>query len=465
VTHAKPDRRAARRSRFVTAAIVVALAGSVVAAVAVGGGSSPATSASRAGPDCGTQGAKQCTLAVSLAGSDSNDCSQSAPCRTFDRAYHAAEPGQVVVVAGGTYPSQTLLYDEGKAGVKRLPHVVFRPAAGAKVTITGDLSISDTRTVKGASRVTFRDLTILENVNLEGCGVPDGEQCPPPATAGTSHLTFDHLRVKGPVALLCHSCDNVKILGGVWGPDTYLPCNGSLHPEVSPTYDATTFVKLKRPNHILIDGARFQNFARCKSSDHTECLQFEPADYVTIRNSVFTKCDTITLAFFTSLAGDSKSPAGFAAPDHILLENNFFDHSYDASGGPTYNALQIGECTNCVIRNNSWLQNALLPRNPPGGEISRNNVVAGNVGPQSDCGNGGITFSHNVFRGIACGPTDKNVRYLGFVNAAKMNLHLRADSPAVNAGDPRRSTLRDIDGQRRPLRRPDAGADEYRPGR
>jgi uncharacterized membrane protein len=450
-------KRDSRYGRFVTFGIVIALAAAVAVAVAVGGGKSPATPGARADTGCGTE----CTLAVSMDGSDSNDCSQSSPCRTFDRAYHVARPGQIVVVAGGTYPSQTLLYDASKAGVKPLPHVVFRPAAGAKVTIDGDLAISDTRTVKGASRVTFRNMTILENVNLEGCGVEDGQQCPPPATAGTSHLTFDHLRVKGPVALLCHSCDHVKILGGVWGPDSYRPCNGSLHPEVSPTYDAELSGKLKRPHHILIDGARFQNFARCTRADHTECLQFEPADYVTIRNSVFTKCDTITLAFFTSLAFDSRSAAGYAAPDHIVLENNFIDHSYDASGGPTYNALQIGECTNCVIRNNSWLQNAHLPCNAPCGEISRNNVVSGNVGPQLDCGNGGITFSHNVFRGVACGPTDKNVRDLGFVNAKKMNLHLLSHSPAVNAGDPRRSPLRDIDGQRR--RDPDAGADEYSP--
>jgi len=406
-----------------------------------------------------------CPLAVSMIGSDANNCSQTSPCLTLDRAYHVAAPGQVVEVAGGTYPGQTLLYDSKKAGAKRA-HVIFQPAVGATVKITGDLSISDVRTVKGASHVTFRRLTILQNVNLEGCGVPDGVQCPPAGSAGTSDLTFDHLRVKGPVAFLCHSCDHVQILGGVWGPDSYRPGHGSLHPEVSPTYDAINFGKLKRPNHILIDGARFQNFVRSKSSDHTECLQFEPADYVTIRDSVFTRCDTITLAFFTSLAGDSKSPAGFAAPDHIVLENNFIDHSYDATGGPTYNALQIGECTNCVIRNNSWLQNTHLPCNPPCGEISRNNVVVGNVGPQSECGNGGITFSHNVFLGIACGPTDKNVRSLGFVSPRALNLHLRASSPAVNAGDPRDFPRRDIDGQRRPIGpRPDAGADEYSPRR
>jgi chitodextrinase len=390
-----------------------------------------------------------------------NDCRTAAqPCRTFDRAYRSALPGQVVRVAGGTYPAQTLLYDASKEGASE--HVVFQPAGGANVTIDGNVNISDFRMTKGASHVTVRDMTLLGDVNLEGCGVPDGTECPPDGTAGTNDLTFQNLRVKGNVAFLCHSCSNVSILGGTWGPDTYLPCSGSNHPEVSPGYDATTFVKLKRPNHILIDGARFQNFARCTVADHTECLQFEPADFVTIRNSVFTKCDTITLAFFTSLAGASLSPAGYAAPDHIVLENNIIDHSYDATGGPTYHGLQISECTNCVIRNNSWLQNTKLPCNAPCGEISLNNVVVGNIGPQSDCGDSGTTFSHNVFLGLVCGPTDKpDVTDLGFVDASLLDLRPLLTSVAVDAGDPASFPARDIDGRPRPLgAAPDAGAYE-----
>ena len=393
---------------------------------------------------------------VSTAGSDSNPCTQTAPCASFDRAYHVAQPGQVVQVAAGTYPEQTLLYDASKQGATQ--HVVFAPAAGASVTINGNINISDTRGVKGASHLTVRDMTLLGDVDLEGCGVPDGQQCPADLSSGSDDLTFQNLRVKGPYAFVCHSCTNVQILGGVWGPDSYLPCHNSDHPEVSPAYDSVLGGKLKRPNHILIDGARWQNFARCTNTDHTECLQFEPADYVTITDSVFTHCDTITLAFFTSLAYDSKSPAGYAAPDHVVLENNFLDHSYDATGGETYNALQIPDCTNCVIRNNSWLQNAYLPTS-----TSLNNVVVGNVGPQVpwSCGGSGITFSHNVFEGAACGPTDKNVTDVGFVNRATLDLHLKPGSPAINAGDPANYAATDMDGQTRPLGgAPDAGADE-----
>ena len=106
-----------------------------------------------------------------------NDChTVTAPCASFDRAYHAAQPGQVVQAAGGTYPTQTLYYDASKEGATQ--HVVFQPAPAASVTIDGNLNSPDVRVLKGASHVTFRDLTVLGDVLLEGCGVPDGVPCP-----------------------------------------------------------------------------------------------------------------------------------------------------------------------------------------------------------------------------------------------------------------------------------------------
>jgi len=75
--------------------------------------------------------------------------------------------------------------------------------------------------------------------------------------------------------LLRASCGNVGILGGTWGPATDQCWSGlgSAHPEVQNAYQ-----KLKRSRCILIEGATFQNFARCASSDHTECMQMEPDD-------------------------------------------------------------------------------------------------------------------------------------------------------------------------------------------
>src|SRR5687768_17674383 len=64
-------------------------------------------------------------LHIGPGGSDSNPCTAQRPCRSFDRAYRVASPGQVVEVAGGTYPGQGVRVDAAKSSSS---DVVFRPA-------------------------------------------------------------------------------------------------------------------------------------------------------------------------------------------------------------------------------------------------------------------------------------------------------------------------------------------------
>jgi hypothetical protein len=400
-----------------------------------------------------------CPLRVAANGSDANACTPAAPCLGFDRAYHVARPGQLVEVDAGTYGDQDVRYDRTKTSRN---HVVFRPVRGAAVTI-GDLTLGPDIATRGASHVTFRDMTLKGDIAVIGCGAPSGSQCLPDATAGGNDATFQHLTVQGPYGFFCASCSNIRILGGTIGPPSYgHPCNGSNHPEVQNAYDAQVpgQRKLKRSHGIVIDGTIWQNFSSCVGyKDHTECLQVEPADDVVIRNSIFRRCDTITVNFANDLAGDSKSRAGYAAPDRVLIENNFFDAAQSLPHARTYFALNIRECTNCTIRYNSWLQAPRLPN----GEIARNVEFVGNVGrfDRQQCDVSGVTFSHNVWVGARCARTDKDVSNPGFVDPAAVDLHLTAASPAIRAGVTADHPARDIDGQPRPRRSPpDAGADQ-----
>ena len=422
------------------------------------GNRSAQASVSAATADCPSGGGASVFLAP--AGSDANDCTQAAPCRSFDRAYHAAELGETVELAEGVYGDQNLLFDPSKSGAQSdMPDVVFQPADGATVRV-GQLDFGGSRFQGGASHVTIRDVVVDGDVSIPGCGVPDYTPCPADRDSPGNDLSFVDLRVRAPydggrggAAFYCGSCSNVSIVGGVWGPDTYLPCHASVHPEI---HSAST--QVKRANHILIDGATFQNFARCDSGDHSECLQVEPADDVTIRNAVFRRCDTITVNFANDLA-NSVSSAGFRAPNNVLIENSFFDAARDNTGGPTWYALNIRECTHCTVRYNSWLQ---APRMPTG-EISLDNRFIGNAGPMSSagCDVPGVVFAFNVWEGAACSATDRDVADVGFVDPGTLDLHLRAGSPAIDAGDPSVFPSVDIDGQLRPIGgAPDAGADE-----
>jgi hypothetical protein len=389
------------------------------------------------------------TIYLSTSGSDSNACTATAPCRSFNRAFRVASSGQVVEIAAGSYGDQNLLFDASKSS----SDVIFQPAAGAFVTV-GQLSFGSNRFEGGASHVTIKNMTVTGDVAIPGCGVPDGTPCPADASSPGNDLTFQNLRVKGPYAFYCASCSNVSIVGGTWGPDTY-QCRsglGSAHPEVQSAY-----TQVKRAHGILIDGTTWQNFARCTSADHTECLQVEPADDMTVRNSTFRMCDTIVVNFANDLA-NSSSAAGFRAPNNILIENNFFDTSKDNTGGPTWYALNIRECSNCTIRYNSWTQ---APRMPDG-ETHLNVKFIGNAGPFGSAGClGGVVFAYNVWEGASCSSTDKNVSSVGFANEGAVDLHLTSSSPAIDAGDPSTFPGADIDGQARPLGgRADAGADE-----
>ncbi|HET8757041.1 MAG TPA: DUF1565 domain-containing protein, partial [Solirubrobacteraceae bacterium] len=52
--------------------------------------------------------AQAATLNVSPNGSDSGSCTSAVPCKSLGRAYAVAASGDVVSVAPGTYPSQTV---------------------------------------------------------------------------------------------------------------------------------------------------------------------------------------------------------------------------------------------------------------------------------------------------------------------------------------------------------------------
>lgn len=127
---------------------------------------------------------------VSPSGSDSAPGTLAQPFKTFNRAYQAAAPGDVVEVAGGVYNEQTIL---AKASAQA-PNVLFRPAAGASVQI-GMSATNDDLEVYG-SYVTFKDLSIFDNWY---------------ARPGTRGLVFDNVRAQ---KFYCRSVEDLKILGG-----------------------------------------------------------------------------------------------------------------------------------------------------------------------------------------------------------------------------------------------------------
>lgn len=339
-------------------------------------------------------------LYMSPDGSDASRCTSSAPCGTFARAYRVAKAGTTVEIAGGTYGADAIPDTGARPG-----KVIFRPKAGAKVTLTSELQVYG------------------QGVEFRGLDFADGWYVRP----GASRIVFrgDHT-----ADFFITSASNISLIGGDVGPVDGL--DGGQIKSTGVT-----------PRNILIDRVRFHDITRkTDPSGHVDCLQIGSGNGIIIRRSRFSGCATQSL--FIDFIGST-----FLG--NMLIENNWFAPTIEG-----YYTLIIGGTSgNIDARYNSGTQSFRVIESAPNVRLIANDA------PLHTCVSG-VTYAYNVWQGTKCSATDRNAG-AGFVNANGFNLDLRHSSPAVNHGDPNEYPRVDIHGHRRPLgRRPDAGADELR---
>ena len=348
-------------------------------------------------------------LRVAPGGSDGGRCTAARPCASFDRAYHVARAGQVVRVKTGAYPDQRIT---PRGGALASP-VVFRPAAGARVTV-GDLALSGSQVA--FERMSFDSWT---------------------ADQSAHHLTFRSVRTG---TFFVNSAAFIRILGGSVGPAR------DVHAQIASWPTGT------RPHDILIDGVRFHDFRRSGPDVHIECLQVGSGLRITIRRSRFLGCDVFAL-FLTEYNGGGP-------PTAVTIENNVFG----AAGSGGYYSLAFNQqvaWSDVVVRHNSFLQATMWP-DPQAGPPVAGFRVAANVGVAGPAAcDGRIDWSRNVWaRGRRCGPGDR-IAPTGFRDPARADVRLRPGAAAIDHGDPTSFPPTDVDGHRRPRGRgPDAGAAE-----
>ena len=343
---------------------------------------------------------------VSTSGSDSGACLAAAPCRTFNRAYHVATPGEVIEAAAGSYPGQFLTADPTKTGK---PFVIIRSAPGAAVS---------------TSYLDFTDVDSLEVRDMSTSGWY--------IRRGSNAVTLRNVRSLGAGTFIT-SATNVSIL------DSEIANADSIDGlQVKSTGSSDM------PTDILLDGVYIHDVTRSGNPDaHSECIQFTAGIRVAIRNSRFVNCSTQGVFL--------KEDAG-GVIDAVLVENSWFGK---ISG---INTLIFDDgVSNMIARYNSFAQAPRL-----GGGVGTSNIQAyGNVGVLAGCGQG-VAYRNNVWSGVKCGGSDL-VASPGFVNLNGFDLRLTSTSPAINRGDPANYPPADIFGTARPLGgAPDAGAVELR---
>jgi hypothetical protein len=379
--------------------------------------------------------AETAAVTVRPTGDDATCSRGGSACRSWQRAINVAHEGDVIAVAGGTYPGETL------TGSKS---VTFRVSSGQTASFSGGLQLDALSNVKFYGPIVLRTSDPYVDLKME---------C-------SANLAFHD--VSGRVFFVYNGSRNISLYGGDWGGYTAAQGNGFGDSALSGyNQSGSSGCGDGWVRNVLIDGIRFHDVYYGShdtwNGAHPDCLEsYGKVDGITVRDSTFERCGNTFIGFYTDF-GDNRN---------MLVENNRFSDVAD-SFWTTQIGNKGGYTCDLVFRYNTY-DTRIAGVNAPPLLGCPNQQVYGNIfakGPPTDGGLGcSGSWSYNVFESTAsggnCGTNARVVRDAFFVERGK-NYHLRAGSPAIGRGDPKRFPQTDVDGARRPAdREPDAGFDE-----
>ncbi len=210
----------------------------------------------------------------------------------------------------------------------------------------------------------------------------------------------------------------------------------------------------------VIENSLIHDVRFTAAGQHLECIMSHSPG-ATFRGNTFHNCGYSAISLGR---GD-----WWGQPEYggVTIENNVFEHTLDggAGGGWHWASMQwfLTTLEGARVVNNTFEQNLLMDRAVSGA----GGVWANNIGGGWSCVPG-VTYTGNV--GKACSATDRAVSPtgstwnlvapFGWVNAPAGDFHLRAGSPAIDAGSATYAPARDKDGKAR-VGPPDAGAYEF----
>jgi hypothetical protein len=340
------------------------------------------------------------TLLVAPTGSDSNPCTISAPCLSFDRAYRRAAAGDTVMVASGDYPAQTINADNAK----QAPPVVFEPIEGGTAVIHGGLTIHASNvTIAGTetsaalaagARVGF---DVRWNVLVASVSGATAQQDVVPTNVLIENVNARAGAITG--------SNNVTVRGGQFGPAVSCVSGDTCAADLNEGLAAEDlFVVRSRRDpdgtvlpaqDLTIDGVYFHDltkvFDRCSTyavscRSHADCLQVYSFSRLTIENSRFEDCSDSDF-FVKNDDGDWAPFSGLTIDNNDLGRPTYPNATYDgqlASGGAG------GPCTGVVFRFNRVVGGNVTFT--CSGNTPANVLVQGNVMPSPHFGGCGLAL-------------------------------------------------------------------------
>ena len=367
--------------------------------------------------------------------------SDATACGSFNAAYQACRPGDVILVQNGAYGNQSFTTN-GSAGS---PGCTLKPAGAlGNVTVTS-LNFSDT------TWLTVQDLTSASSAHNSRANIDFDNAAKSPwdahvsivnGTYGGIFSRANYLLYKG---LDLGDCDT-----GVCGA-------GEDGIKVSSAGCGPCSISTPGSHDVVFDGV-YEHDVISNGVGHVDCMQAYGASRITVKNSMFYNCPEQAF-IFTSLTG-AWAPGCTSCEDGQVFENDYIA-VFNGAGGA---ALAIGDngtsdCHNCIVRNVTALTKNSGLDFDPATSIIENNIF------QSINHTCNSAFSYNVYIGLGCGGTGAKTCTPTWTDSGHSHANAdlaTSDTCAKGAGNPGNYSPLDIYGTARASHlhngAPDAGA-------
>ncbi len=393
-----------QRATLLLSAVVVLTGGCGGAA----GAPSPPGPPSPPASGCGASGPGGCYYVDAAVGNDGNPGSSTRPFATLQKAADVLNPGDGVLVRDGIYTGGDMIVNINRSG-SAANFIVFRAEHRGGAIIDGQNNTSGTGIEIGGSNVWVEGFEV-RNTNHYGIEANGG-----------SHVVVAHNHIHD-VGRYCTGTSE-----GIVGISAYAD---NLIIEQNLVHDVGRFAP----------GEQGCNPGNDYWQNHDHGIYQGVGDNLVVRNNVF----------YNFTHGWAIQRYGSSVDGVYILNNTFAFPNPNKDG----QIIIASGTTNLVIANNIFYQPTTAGVWFDGGgfgtvTVSNNLTFGGSVTTGSTLG---ITYSANLDN---TGPK--------FVNAAGLDFHLQAGSPAIDAGITLTNVTNDFDGVSRPQGpRFDIGAFEFK---
>jgi hypothetical protein len=348
------------------------------------------------------------TFYVAPGGSDKLDCtSASAPCASLGGAYRKAGLGDVVLIAAGEYPAQTIGGPEAgepRHLAGRHGHISFLPAPGAAVRFTGRIDVFGSHVALG--HMTVQDVIVGNYDQTAGRINP-------------TDVTLAHLRGRN---FQIDSATDVTVKGGSWGPAS--ACGGPYGGTNNSIRDITGVV----PRHIVIDAVEIHDVQSYDLTNcHIEGLAIFAGRDINVTHS----------RFYGNSVYDVFVQANSGPISGLRFVGNWMAMPVGTDGVENGTVIGFSSITSGVLIEGNRF-NYIVSLDDDGlNPVFKDFKLIGNVGvlPYNGCSLRGIEWRRNLWRNGACSKRDvsmhgRTLPYRNGANGSALDYRLTRATPA-----------------------------------